>query len=450
MRIRFTSLIVLLSAVCLLSSCLKDDDDDTDYTYYGDTGLSAFSLGTMKRYLHTKTAAGKDSVYKLTYVGSAYKFTIDQLGHRIYNTDSLPYGTDVKHVIASVTAVNNGIIYLKSATSDSLAFYSNTDSIDFSTPRTLRVVSQDGQRYVDYTVKLNVRTVPAGTISWQKKTDNAQLAQLDKVHALSAGSYVYVFGLLNGQTVGYSSGIYDGETWTPMSGSFSARASFVTKGNALFALDNGTVYSSSDNGQSWTAVATNSALKRLVAASSAHLYALAANGYSSVTGIAESADDGRTWTNDDIDDNAMMLPDDEVSYTAIPVRTNDSIEQVMIVGRCSAANDIYARTWTKLDDYSSQPVASPWTYVDNSGESNYSLGEIPSLTVTAFGGYPVALISNGSYISSLLQSRDSGLTWEASGRTLPDGLSSAIGKLTMTTDSEGSLWIISDGSVWKE
>lgn len=159
MKLKLTSLVVLLAAACMLSSCLNSDDDTTEYNYSKDTAISAFTLGTLNRYLHTTSSTGADSIYKTTVTGSYYKMVIDQLGRQIYNTDSLPYGTDAKHVLATITAVNNGIILIKNVDSDSLRYYSSTDSIDFSTPRTVRIVSQDGQRYADYTVTLNVRKV---------------------------------------------------------------------------------------------------------------------------------------------------------------------------------------------------------------------------------------------------------------------------------------------------
>lgn len=448
MRKRHFSLIALAAASLLLTSCLSDDNDNTEYTYYKDTAISAFSLGTMNRYLHTTSSTGADSVYKVTYVGSKYKFTIDQIGHRIYNTDSMPNGTDLKHVIATITAVNNGLILMKSATSDSLRYYSNTDSLDFSTPRTVRIVAQDGQRYADYTVSVNARKVPEGTMAWTAKTTNAELAALDDIRALAAGTRLYAFGTEGGRTVGYATDITDGATWTKLPATFSPTATFVVKDKALYALDNGAVMTSAD-GQTWTTVATNSSLKRIVAASPAHLFALTADGNGVTTGMAASADNGVTWTADGIDDDAAMLPDDGVAYTCNALTTNDNIAQVMIVGRCTTANDIRARVWTKLDDYSSSPVKTSWNYVDNAGNDKYALGDIPSLAVTTYGGYPTAVVCSADSVSPMLQSRDGGLTWQEADRALPAQLKATVGKMAMTTDSEGSLWIIADGVVWK-
>ena len=56
MKIKFTSLVVLLSAVWMLSSCLGSDDDNSEYSYYKDTAISTFTLGTLNRTVHTTSS----------------------------------------------------------------------------------------------------------------------------------------------------------------------------------------------------------------------------------------------------------------------------------------------------------------------------------------------------------------------------------------------------------
>ncbi len=446
MRIRPTSLLILVVAASLLSSCLNSDDD-SDYNYYKDTGISAFTLGTLNRYLHTTTTSGTDTVYKTTYTGSAYKMTIDHFGGRIFNTDSLPYGTDTKHVIATITSTNNGYILLKSATSDTLSYYSSTDSMDFSTPRTLRVVAQDGQRYVDYTVRLNARQVPAGTLAWQHKTSNDELTSLDNIKAIACGTRIYAFGGNGGNTIGYYTPINDGTAWTRLATSLPSDASIIAKDGNLYAFANGSVMRSPD-GENWTVIASNSNIQQLVAASTKHIYALTGTTGTTPNGICQSADDGATWTDEQLDDDAQMLPSRQIAYSTTAITTNDSIDRVMIVGRDAASNS-KVKTWTKLDDYSSYPMAAAWSYVDNNGVNNYALPDWTSFAITTYTGKPVALGTDGENVSSLLQSLDGGLTWKETGYTLPESLTAASGKLAMTTDSEGSLWIIADGEVWK-
>ena len=157
----------------LLPSCLGSDDDDT--TYYDDAAITAFSMGTLNRYLTTTSSTGEDSVYKVTYAGSSFKMTIDQLGCRIFNNDSLPYGTDIKHVLCTVSTSHNAGVTIQSMTSDSLKLFSTSDSIDFSQPRILRVYSTDGAYQRDYTVTLSVRQLPQGTVVWTKMPEGTTL-----------------------------------------------------------------------------------------------------------------------------------------------------------------------------------------------------------------------------------------------------------------------------------
>ena len=165
MRRIFHAFCGLLTAALSLTSCLSSNDDST--TTYNDMAITSFTLGTLNRYLHTTSSAGADSVYKTTYAGSTYKMSIDQIGHRIYNRDSLLRGTDPKHVICTVTTRNSGVVYVKSTTSDTLVYLnSGTDSIDLSVPRTFRVYASDGSGSRDYTVTLNVRRQDAGVFYW--------------------------------------------------------------------------------------------------------------------------------------------------------------------------------------------------------------------------------------------------------------------------------------------
>ena len=79
---KILSSIVGALSVLTFSSCLSDNEDKT--TTYDDTAVTAFSLSTVNRYLHTTTSDGKnDSIYKSTYSPSGVKFYIDQLQRQI-------------------------------------------------------------------------------------------------------------------------------------------------------------------------------------------------------------------------------------------------------------------------------------------------------------------------------------------------------------------------------
>ena len=79
MRNRFIYIGCLLACSVMLASCLGKDDDEV--TYYDDTAITAFSLGTLKY----NKRVNADSVANTTLDCSGYKFYIDQQKRIIYN-----------------------------------------------------------------------------------------------------------------------------------------------------------------------------------------------------------------------------------------------------------------------------------------------------------------------------------------------------------------------------
>ena len=167
----------MLTAILLLPSCLGSDDDAT---YYDDVAITSFSLGTLNRYLTTTSTTGNDSIYRVSYAGSGYKVAIDQLGGRIFNCDSLPIKTDLKHVVCTLVTRNSAMVAIKALGSDSLLNYSSKDSLDFSVPRTFCVFSTDGEHRRDYVVTLSARQYEAGTLLWTVVEDG-QMPETDVV-----------------------------------------------------------------------------------------------------------------------------------------------------------------------------------------------------------------------------------------------------------------------------
>jgi hypothetical protein len=165
---------MVLCAWCVaLSSCLKDDDDSSVGSY-SDTAIIQFTLGTLNRYTHTTSSkTGNDTILKTSITGSAYKMTIDHMTRRIYNVQPLPVGTDVKHVVCTVNTKNSGVVTVQSMISDSLKFYSSTDSIDFSQPRIFRVYNNTGETYRDYTVSVNVSDSTGIAFGWELVSTDA-------------------------------------------------------------------------------------------------------------------------------------------------------------------------------------------------------------------------------------------------------------------------------------
>jgi hypothetical protein len=166
MKRHLGALCAIVLGTIALTSCLKSEDDEAAYSY-SDTAITQFTLGTLNRYTHsTSSKTGNDTVVKSTLSGSSYRMTIDHIGRKIYNSTVLPVGTDVSHVICTISTKNGGAVAIQSMTSDSLSWFYSSDSIDFSQPRTFVVYSANLSSRREYTVSLNVSSTTGINFAW--------------------------------------------------------------------------------------------------------------------------------------------------------------------------------------------------------------------------------------------------------------------------------------------
>ena len=339
MRNKIYTLVALMMATLTITSCLKDDDEKESVSYK-DTAILSFSLGQMAQVRDTIAKNGSDSVYTAKFNAAKVKFYIDQAQGLIYNPDSLPYGTKSSSVLAKIVAKNSGIVVLKSTTEEKFTYYNSNDSIDFSTPRVLRVYSNKGSEYRDYKVTVNVHKQKGNVFSWETLQANSNFASFTAMKAVSTGSKVFVFGTNGSQTVVYAAAKDNGNSWTKLNKTFAADAykSVVTQGDKLFVIDNGAVYSSTE-GNTWTTVTTNSSLKQLVAASPVELFALSNTG-----SLLSSKDNGATWTAESLDSSTSLLPTSNINYSYTTITSN--LYSVLLVGK--PASGTHNTSWTKV------------------------------------------------------------------------------------------------------
>lgn len=291
--------------------------DETTVEYTHDTAITAFSLGSLDRY--TKTKAGKDTLLKANVTGSDYKFYIDQAQRKIYNVDSLPAGTRTAAVLATITSKNSSPILLMdiNKTDSVAAYYSSSDSINFSTSRLIRVYSSDYSAYAEYKVTVNVHKELPYEFKWHELAqNNSQLAAFSDLKAVACGDYIYVFGKTAEGTKVLKSAINDGSAWSPimMNESLSSDAyqSAVALEGKLYISDGGKVYASAD-AATWTLVSGNADVKQLIGASSKYLYAYTA------AGISVSKDKGASWEQEKLDTDADYLPTQNISMNVAGV-----------------------------------------------------------------------------------------------------------------------------------
>lgn len=444
MKRKFFAFIALITATLSLSSCLSSDETTVEYTH--DTAITAFSLGSLDRY--TKTKAGKDTLLKANVKGSDYKFYIDQAQRKIYNVDSLPAGTRTAAVLATITSKNSSPVILmhakQTANLDSAAYYSSTDSINFSEPRLIRVYSSDYSAYAEYQVTVNVHKELPYEFKWHELAqNNSQLAAFSDLKAVACGDYIYVFGKTTDGTEVLNSAINDGGAWSSITMnvglSSDAYQSAVALDGKLYISDAGKVYASAD-AETWTEVSENADIKQLIGASSKYLYAYTA------AGISVSKDKGVSWEQEKLDTDADYLPTQNISMNAAGVLSAKNVENVMLMGtRDKALNDTVATTWLRTVDYDVNAEAGQWNYLEI--ENNKS-GKMPWLdqviTCAADTGF-VALGNNGKWYKS----QNAGLTWKQDKMVVLPAKFATEGRFAFCRDKQHYYWIIRNGYVWR-
>lgn len=445
MKRKFFAFIALITATLSLSSCLSSDETTVEYTH--DTAITAFSLGSLDRY--TKTKAGKDTLLKANVTGSDYKFSIDQARRWIYNVDSLPCGVRDTAMLANISSKNNSPILLMdiNKTDSVAAYYSSSDSINFSKPRFIRVYSSDYSAYAQYQVTVNVHKELPYEFKWHELAqNNSQLAAFSDLKAVACGDDIYVFGKTAEGTQVLKSAINDGSAWSSImmnvNLSRDAYQSAVALEGKLYISDGGKVYASADAAR-WELVSSeNEDVKQLIGASSKNLYA-----YNTAAGISVSKDKGVSWEQEKLDTDKAYLPTQNISMNVAGVLSAKDVENVMLLGtRDKALNDTVATTWLRTVDYDANEDGQ-WNYLEI--EKNKS-GKMPWLdqviTCAADTGF-VALGNNGKWYKS----QDAGLTWKQDKMVvLPAKFATDTeGRFAFCRDKQHYYWIIRNGYVWR-
>lgn len=432
----------LLTSMVLLSSCL--DSDDVTITLYNDTAITSFTLGTLDRYLHTTSSEGTDSTYKVTVTGSDYKFSIDEATHCIFNRDSLPVGTDIEHVLCTVSTLNNGVVLLKNVDNDSLSYYNSADSIDFSTPRTFYVYAIDGSGREEYTVQVNVHQEEADQFVWIHHSQNDNIAALEATKAIMLNKELFVYGVKAGKTMGYKTA--DGENWTALSEIDDEKAyqNVVVSNESLYMIAKGSLQCSTD-GEIWNMVKSDVEIAQLVAANSEELYGLTADGK-----MLFSEDGGNTWTEDVLDEDMAWLPQEEIAYACIPVKMTYHAEQIILAGISPAIPSI-ASVWRKISEHDIQSQQDKWVYMERSDDNLFALPQLKNPVMMPYDDGILAWGIEDGKFSPIYQSRDNGLIWKTNTRyQLPEDFNGSINAFAATTDGK-EIWLVSgeSGEVWQ-
>lgn len=447
---RKNSLYLLIG--CLLmsfafTSCL--DNDGTNYELTSDAIISSFSIGTIETKVPGKTAAGKDTTYVYTVNGSLYPFTIDQLSNQIYNRDSLPLGTDVSRIVASITTSYAYALTYQKNGKDTI--WTSTDSIDFRQPVMFKAYAMTGA-YRQYQIKINVHQVDPDSLYWNKVDGNLSLPTTAKQKAVYCNGMMYVF-VDAGNGILQVSSSSDGRFWSglqPVSlqNMVVDYSSIMSVEDKLYMLADKKLYVSTD-GVEWN-VTGETLFDKMFAASEAtrQLFTLSGDDICAV-----GLDDYAVQT---LNRKNEFFPDENLTYSVSRLNTDNNIERLTLVGIRSASSDTTAVIWTKLS------TEDNWTYYPQASNNNQGCPRLANLSTLSYDNILYAFGGASDYVTSeripafesIYKSVDGGIGWIAQSNKfmLPTEFKGREPHYSYLIDDDQYIWIFwSDGSneVWK-
>lgn len=432
--------------------------DETDYEYTSDCTITSFTLGNITRTMHTTNADGEDSTYTITYSGSYYPMTIDQVNLKIYNQDSLPYGSSVSSVLATVGAYGQ-VAYRETGFEDGVVpewkVYSSSDSIDFSKPVIFRVVSYDGKGEKDYEVQVNVAKREEKALFWAQDP-NSNLEGMQQIQAIVMNDSLLVLGIDDQSNIIKSTRYIGPDSQKDISWKACHTEGAQTADIRTLQLVNDKLYLStsagqlltSDNGQVWTEIFQTTPIDRLVGNDGQHLYAII-NG-----SLCSSTDEGLTWNKETLDVAETWLP--TVNVASIYYAQSNGIERMLIAGSRNQEwypNDPSAMIFGKILNTDDQKV---WMYYNTDSYNHYALPRLENLHLVSV--YDMLIAFGGSIttdeekpLETLYISTDNGITWKPGYNdiTSPTLLDTTTDSFSGCTDSEGRFWLLSGKQVWK-
>lgn len=456
---------ILISVICLMSSCMNSDEATTS-TAYEDTAITSFTLGTVKvnRYIgkkkYAKDADGNpvDSFYTYSYTGSNTPVYIDHLTREIYNTDSLPAGAYMK-MLTSVTSKNsNTITYRDWDAEESAAWtrYSSTDSIKFVNdegeirPLRFRVLASTGGYTRDYKVTIVSHKEYADSFQYVTLAPQSIFTDAKSLRgtATSKGLYVLVG---NGTSSTLYLGTAHGTAWTTVAGTYGSGATIASDDeDNIYILDGNTLHYGSD-APLQTADVTGYALSVLAGNCKDEVYAVNSDGKMMVAHTNNLA----TWTNDAVYDNDDLLPTKDISYATAVQKVNNDVTRITIVGNKAtySGTDTCAVVWNKNVNTAAD---ESWIYNDatEAKTKRLALPAMTNLSATGYyNGWILAIGGEGLNATTPLTtkpykvifcSEDGGTSWHRlKGLRMPDSTLSSSKTALIVADEDGYFYIIS-------
>lgn len=439
MKIKLLSIIASFLITLAMTSCL---DNEEKMEYSNDATIRSFSINDIKTII-----ISENDTTDFTVKGKNYPFSISQLPSegKIYNTDSLPYRTDIKKVSVRITNSSGYITYKKN---DKDTIWTSADSLDFTNPIVFTVHAQDGYARKSYQVKINVHQVNPDSLVWNKIESNFPGTSISgKQKAVLLNGTIYVFADNTAQvSVTYTK---SGEAhWSnleqiniPTKADYS---SVITFNNKLYITAGGEVYSS-DNGTEWVKENANASV--FVCSFTKKLIGINNNSFVEakiINGVV-------TWENTEksLPDN---FPKKLYSSVTYPLTTNESIEKAVMISEDTNPSDSSTVVWSTFSD------KTDW--IDFTTASQYDCPKLENISLIrydnrlfVFGGKGTDNGKEVKAFQSFYASDDNGTTWKIITENIlfPNEFIGKDDSFSYIVDNDNYIWIMWSRSniIWK-
>lgn len=448
---KFPLLYLSIAIVSLFFVSCLESDDDFEIKPEPYAMLRSLTIADISTTLSTKTEDGRDSTFIRITPGVMYQFNIDQENRLVYNTDSLPVGTDITRVVTDIKC--DGIAYIYADSIENFRLFSNSDSIDYTKPARLLIIATDNSYMREYTVKLNVHTVDPDKLNWVKSSA-VPVEAATEMRLFEKDGSLALFSVAENGAVSYSSAALPTVSeWTTMQiDNFPAGAnmnSMTLFGGNYYVVAGGKLYVSAD-ASSWTEVAAGNNFVTLFAASDEDNVMWAA------------VNDSLAYTSDVASGFTMVEPLPSgfplygLSSSVNALRTNMKINRYLLIGRSSETAYAQPVVWSKLTAERSWTQYRPSSYNEKLCPSLQPLIVLPyNAQLYAFGGKGVVNGKEVESMSAIYVSRDNGLTWsatEVNAPELPAEVASTEAPIAATVDSNENIWLVvagGNGTIWR-
>lgn len=381
----------------LMSSCLGTGDTAIDDWNLGNAQISAFSLSN-------------DSIEGLSDV----VFTIDQVNGKIYNRDSMPYGTVIdEKVICSISYeyVVLGTIFVSSG--GDTVYWNGSDSVDFSSPVQITVYPYDGVSMKTYEARINIHQVNPDSMVWELYSGLIPGKSFSEMKILSYNDYYYMYAKepsVSGTGVEcklYRSGTSDMAKWeqiplTGMPGNTVLSRMTEYESFLYTFTTNGELYRSAD-GHTWSQVADVPYIQVLIGSIPGNRI----GGSPVLSGISKVGETLRFVTmNGNMEWQTGPVTPATFPLSGFGVLNYEAMyyPYLSISGGRDSEDQLSGMTWSTTDGLS-------WISITNK-QSEFAAREGPSFFSYDTLFYLIGgLDASGAALKDICYSKDKGVTW---------------------------------------